>query len=1517
MYNGVDYNIGGVQYSHHLLEGIVSEETKCAAQIVYVANSAQVETVRTGCIDSNGSFVEKSHSKFLFKKNIDKDAVIKTNVTNEKGICIEYMFNEKGEIVSSFEKKGAGLFTLQKETGKRIPVNKGISGENINGVNTFTPSNNICSYIPEFDLRRGKEVGVRNYIAGCYVKLKEKTAQKLQAIVFYTFNNQKYSYSAKVDNTAVNVWQKIGVSLTVPKDTADDAMKISNFSLAIYDEAGNAVAAGYSDILIVPGGTMSTFLTSGTSKFELRSATAVELTDETDSITLVVGEELQLNEKNLVFNKINLTYNDLLETAKSMYINRNNTGFYFFYNGGKDRYANVKDVKIVFDSVKVPIADIATGYCNFVLTQYSADGGTVTDVMNTLNDEGILCKTTITVNSGDTSKSSTSYEYTTYDGRKLYEKDAYGVITRYEYDSFYNLTCVKRSGNGKEMLLSKTEYDEQGEYLEQTSAGYSSSRYEYNKPFETLKEEAERSYNLSNGIYSNTGLKKTVDYDENERIGSVKLSKESTTFFKNEVTYKDGKIRTVSDGNSKYGIKYDVVNDSVTYTAFDGETEVDLQKHYDRYDEVKKHNISTDQYFKGDGHDDIITSVTDDYGRTLSTDDGNKNIEYSYTKSIHENESQLVFRGYDGIALLSKVKDPYENKEYSYSYDYDGQMCGWEAAGKFSVRKLSANDTKYTFGENNNRSEKYKTEEKYDETVVNQPRVFGSKTYEDTQVDAQDNWREIELFNVGYAYDELGRIKTKTQNKGEYTYSYLTDGKGALLPNVRTISFAFGKDTGKTWTYVHGYDNRGNLSSISLTKKLGGQSIGTTYKYDEANRLSSETIMVGGTISVNNSYYYQENGKGRLIRIANKLDSNKNKDFYYDGRGRIDYYRQGAVNYKYTYDNYGNVVKKATGSTLYSCSWERGNLLKQVTKNGMSASYEYNHRCVRFRKTVNGVSTEYYQDGAKILGESRSDGKELRYFYDHDGLIGFKYGNSYYGYVKDGQDNIVAIVNNNGSLVAQYEYDSFGKTTVRDSSGNVNTNVGFIGNINPFRWKSFYYDVETGFYYANGRYYEVERGGYIDAIEADIVEGNAYNVLGLDRNGIMLLTLIMLAPYSETIATALQLYADPTYDPNEGVEVEETPKSWWKKHWWEVLVAAVNIVVGVVKLATGNVTGILNIISGICTLVGAIFSEQLAGAMGTATLGVQTIMIGAQSLACNPVYGIIAMAVGAACVAFATAEAQESLGYGNWLKDTVGMSDEVYNGVMVAVNVAAIAINIVGVKQCFKEGTLVACLNENGEEVRKPIETVAVGTLVLAYDEATGEKAYKPVVQVFKNETKRWCTVTVEVDGQEEQIVSTPGHKYYLPNNTESREIGLQQEHESYIMLSEKWVSACKLKSGDKVLLSDGKYGIIVSVKIEELESPEMTYNFEVADFHTYYVSDSNVLVHNMCKPESPKKLNNSEIKKFDAEGYKKTYVNNKGSRFDIFKDSANNDKIWLGSKDQKTWIETFEHLIDLLNGDW
>lgn len=81
------------------------------------------------------------------------------------------------------------------------------------------------------------------------------------------------------------------------------------------------------------------------------------------------------------------------------------------------------------------------------------------------------------------------------------------------------------------------------------------------------------------------------------------------------------------------------------------------------------------------------------------------------------------------------------------------------------------------------------------------------------------------------------------------------------------------------------------------------------------------------------------------------------------------------------------------------------------------------------------------------------------------------------------------------------------------------------------------------------------------------------------------------------------------------------------------------------------------------------------------------------------------------------------------------------------------------------------------------------------------------VIRLFRNITENRCTVMVEVDGKTEAITSAPGHKYYLPDNIKNREIGLKQEHENYYELSEKWVSACHLKKGDKVLLPNDKYG--------------------------------------------------------------------------------------------------------------
>ena len=128
-----------------------------------------------------------------------------------------------------------------------------------------------------------------------------------------------------------------------------------------------------------------------------------------------------------------------------------------------------------------------------------------------------------------------------------------------------------------------------------------------------------------------------------------------------------------------------------------------------------------------------------------------------------------------------------------------------------------------------------------------------------------------------------------------------------------------------------------------------------------------------------------------------------------------------------------------------------------------------------------------------------------------------------------------------------------------------------------------------------------------------------------------------------------------------------------------------------------------------------------------------------------------------------------------------------------------------------------------------------------AHDEQTGEQAYKPVLQLFQNTTKEWYHV--HVNGEE--IICTGGHPFYVVNAEANRlkvNYGGRPENANGV-----WICANQLQIGDKVLLSNGNSAIIESVEVEKLSEPETTYNFEVADFHTYYVSDSKVLVHNMC----------------------------------------------------------------------
>ncbi len=106
------------------------------------------------------------------------------------------------------------------------------------------------------------------------------------------------------------------------------------------------------------------------------------------------------------------------------------------------------------------------------------------------------------------------------------------------------------------------------------------------------------------------------------------------------------------------------------------------------------------------------------------------------------------------------------------------------------------------------------------------------------------------------------------------------------------------------------------------------------------------------------------------------------------------------------------------------------------------------------------------------------------YTYDENGLVtGFRYNGAEYYYFRNAQNDIIGIVNSSGLVVANYTYDSWGNhiAITDDNGNNVASNPNHIANINPFRYRGYYFDTETGLYYLNSRYYDANVGRFLNA----------------------------------------------------------------------------------------------------------------------------------------------------------------------------------------------------------------------------------------------------------------------------------------------------------------------------------------------------------------------------------------------------------------------------------------------------
>ena len=312
---------------------------------------------------------------------------------------------------------------------------------------------------------------------------------------------------------------------------------------------------------------------------------------------------------------------------------------------------------------------------------------------------------------------------------------------------------------------------------------------------------------------------------------------------------------------------------------------------------------------------------------------------------------------------------------------------------------------------------------------------------------------------IGYSYDDLVRVKTRTINTSTpfvTEYGYLEGVKaGTTTTLIKTI-----KNGNDTLEYA--YDVLGNITQI---KKNG--TVVESYTYDNLNQL--KTVTRGADV-----WEYTYDNGGNILSVTKNGTAIKTYGYTdTEWKDKMTVFNGQTI----TYDDIGNPLQYRDG---YNFTWSNGRQLTGVINGTNSYSYAYNADGLRTSKTVNGTTTNYYWANGVLQAQKTGD-EYIVFLYDENGSaygLLLKNGTTeeYYYYIYNAQGDVIGILNSAGTQVVSYEYGAWGE--ILSVTG---TMADTIGQKNPLRYRGYYYDAETGFYLTGTRYYDPEIGRFINA----------------------------------------------------------------------------------------------------------------------------------------------------------------------------------------------------------------------------------------------------------------------------------------------------------------------------------------------------------------------------------------------------------------------------------------------------
>ena len=508
-------------------------------------------------------------------------------------------------------------------------------------------------------------------------------------------------------------------------------------------------------------------------------------------------------------------------------------------------------------------------------------------------------------------------------------------------------------------------------------------------------------------------------------------------------SFADGLLDEITRGGTAYGLEYDEIGRY--YGASIGGA-VLVSNDYDA-----RQRLSLQNYANGDSY----APEYDYKNRVISETYDNANTpNFSYSYNLKNQMNRLV--------------DRENGTTWNYGYDVSGRLANfWGSDGtqaRFDFNSKADKLSRLTVSQNGD--------------TISDVEYF----YADDGRPIEATLYSMEDSSVNYGFDGLNRLEQTELWMGEagvlqHGYSYLTGSYEDMdvatgLVGQLLQEFDDGEGAEPLGEYTYIYDDAGNITSVT---DIDGNV--TQYSYDGLNRLVREDNQVldvtttfsydtEGNLLAKTTYEYTVGALGLALDTVSYAYGNANwadQLTSYDGK---------AI----TYDAMGNPLTYDG----YSYSWQKGRQLAGISGNGLTASYKYNSEGLRTEKTIDSVTTKFTWVGGLLMRQSDGTGT-LDFAYDASGrAIGFKYGGGLYFYLYNLQGDVMGIVDAEGDIVAAYTYDAYGNVLAAD---------GVLAEMNPLRYRGYYWDSEIGVYYLQSRYYNPQWGRFLNA-DSLLIAGN-------------------------------------------------------------------------------------------------------------------------------------------------------------------------------------------------------------------------------------------------------------------------------------------------------------------------------------------------------------------------------------------------------------------------------------------